>query len=60
MNSIVNVPRYGNTFNEDDDDPFWTQTEKCAGPVVSPDCEWRYEEMSLVTFTPSICTERKL
>jgi len=52
MNPIVNIPKYGNAYNEDDDDPFWTQTEGCVGAVVSPDCAWRYEEMSLVTFTP--------
>ncbi len=57
MNTIVNVPKSGKTFDINDPDPFWTQTHACAGAVVSDDCQWRYEEMSLVTFTPIICSE---
>ena len=60
MNTIVNVPKLGNRFDPNDPDPFWKQTDSCAGPTVSNDCIWRWEEMTLVTFTPLICTERQL
>lgn len=60
MSTIINVPKEGNKFDENDPDPFWHQTDDCAGPIVSSDCEWRYEEMSLVTFTPLICRDRIL
>ena len=55
MNTIVNVPKDGNTFDPNDPDPYWKQNDACAGPIVSDDCIWRYEEMSLVTFTPQMC-----
>jgi len=58
MGSIVNVPKVGNVFDPIDKDPFWSQNSECAGPVVSDDCNWRYEEMALVTFTPLICSQR--
>jgi len=43
-----------------DPNPYWKQDEKCAGRTVSDDCNWRWEEMSLVTFTPKVCLESKL
>jgi hypothetical protein len=58
MGSIINVPKVGNVFDPNDKDPFWSQNVDCAGPIVSDDCMWRYEEMSLVTFTPLICSQR--
>jgi hypothetical protein len=38
MNTIVNVPKAGNSFDPLDEDPFWQQTNACAGPIVSDDC----------------------
>jgi hypothetical protein len=52
MNTIQNVPKLGHSFSVDDPDPFWQQTESCAGSKVSDDCPWRFEEMLIVTFTP--------
>ena len=43
-----------------DSDPkgiSWAQTKECAGFVVSEDCPWRYEEMSLIGYTPAECFE---
>lgn len=60
MNTIVNVPNAFNNFDPNDPNPFWRQTDACAGPVVSDDCQWRYEEMTLVTFTPVICSDSVL
>jgi hypothetical protein len=31
---------------------YWEQTKECAGFIVSDDCPWRYEEMSLIGYTP--------
>ena len=52
MQEIKNIPRAGNSFSIDDPDPFWRQTDACSGFNVGPDCPWRFEEMTLVTFTP--------
>ena len=60
MGTIINVPKAGNTYDPEDADPFWKQTDACAGPIVSDECEWRYEEMTMVTFTPKICVDREL
>lgn len=54
------MPKIGNSYDLNDPDPFWRQTDACAGPIVSDDCQWRYEEMAMVTFTPSICLDREL
>jgi hypothetical protein len=55
MQTVEMVPKYGNTYNVSDEDPFWRQTDSCAGFAVSDDCPWRFEEMQLVTFTPDVC-----
>jgi len=57
MNTIKNVPKPGNSFDPNDPDPYWSQMDSCSGPIVSDDCDWRYEEMTLVTFTPVICSD---
>lgn len=35
----------------------WTESENCAGFNVSDACEWRYNEMELIQYTPSECLE---
>lgn len=54
MGEIVNVPRYGNKFDPNDPDPYWSQSA-CSGFEIGDNCPWRFEEMSLVTFTPDVC-----
>ena len=54
LNSIKSVPnRAGEAGN------YWEETEPCAGFVVSDSCPWRYEEMSLVSYTPKECLQDK-
>ena len=36
--------------DDNDDKPFWEQTEACAGFRVSKDCHLRNVEMELVAF----------
>ena len=58
MTTITAIPANGEAFpppNEEIVDPYWTQTDKCAGFEVPDDCAWRIEEMQLVTFTPEVC-----
>jgi hypothetical protein len=38
MSTIQNVPKIGNSYDVNDPDPFWRQTDACAGPIVSDDC----------------------
>lgn len=52
MGDIINIPQPGNKFDPNDPNPYWKQDEKCAGRTVSDNCDWRWEEMNLVTFTP--------
>lgn len=60
MNEIRNIPRQGNSFDINDPDPFWQQDKLCGGFIVSDDCNWRWDEMELVTFTPKICLDQTL
>lgn len=60
MNVITNVPRVGNTFSENDQNPYWKQEDSCSGFTVDDSCKWRWEEMELITFTPQICLDRTL
>lgn len=46
---------YGKTESADDDEPFWEQTEACAGFRVSKHCHLRNDEMELVAFQPYEC-----
>ena len=58
MTTITNIPAEGEPFpplGEKIKEPYWTQTDSCAGFDVSEECEWRIEEMQLVTFTPEVC-----
>ena len=57
MNVIPNIPKIGKTFQENDPDPFWSQDEGCSGFIVGEKCNWRWEEMNLITFTPQICLD---
>ena len=34
---------------------FWEENPDCGGFEVKDSCPWRYEEMLLVTYTPSEC-----
>ena len=60
MGDIKKIPRQINELDADETDPFWQQEDLCAGFIVSDDCPWRFEEMSLVTFTPDVCTNNEL
>lgn len=60
MGEIKMIPQRNSPYLENDPNPYWQQTEDCAGFTVSDDCPWRYEEMSLVTFTPDVCTNSEL
>lgn len=42
---------------EDDDEPFWTQTDACAGFRVGEDCHLRDAEMELVAYQPFECQQ---
>ncbi len=66
MNTIKFIPKVGIKFSEVDaliasnstetaNSIYWQEDEACAGFVVSEKCDLRYDEMSLVTFTPSLC-----
>lgn len=35
----------------------WKESENCAGFTVSDKCEWRFNEMELIQYTPSECLE---
>ena len=54
MDTIKSIPG-----EEEGGEPFWEQSENCAGFIVGDDCEWRYEEMELISFTPVECLEDK-
>lgn len=56
MQTIQMIPKYGNIYDLNDPNPYWKQDDNCAGFAVSDDCQWRFEEMQLVTFTPDVCT----
>ena len=40
-------------------DFYWQQTEECAGFEVTDACPHRFEEMTLISYTPFECTEDK-
>lgn len=52
MSEIKNIPRKGNTYSANDPNPYWSQDENCSGFIVGDGCNWRWEEMNLITFTP--------
>ena len=56
MNSITQVPFQGGSFDDEDGPFYWQQLDSCAGFTVSDECPWRYEEMTLVTFRPDVCS----
>ena len=67
MNNIAYIPAAGYTYEEietymalndgkvNDEMIHWRQDDSCAGFKVGNQCELRYDEMQLVTFTPSLC-----
>lgn len=65
MQTIKAIPKaktdLGSSFDPSNiQDPYWKQNDPCAGPEVSKECEWRYDEMQLLTFTPQVCASSKL
>ena len=59
MGTITSVPAQGHSA-DDPVDKYWEQETDCAGFTVSSDCQYRYEEMELVTFTPDVCVNGEL
>jgi len=66
MSSIEYIPAVGYTYADieqqralngklPDEMIYWKQDDSCAGFSVSKTCNLRYEEMQLITFTPSFC-----
>ena len=44
----MEIPAEGEPFpplGENIKDPYWVQTDSCAGFDVSEECQWRIEEM---------------
>ena len=61
MNTISMIPRVGNPYDEADEDPYWHETDACAGFTLNAaECPWRMDEMHLVTFTPDVCVNGEL
>lgn len=67
MNSIEYIPGENYSYTQIDnwlsqnktdipeDAFFWEQDKPCSGFIVGEDCPLRFDEMSLVTFTPNFC-----
>jgi len=55
MAEVSRIPMTGQTFENMEAPYFWEQDETCSGFIVSDDCDWRYAEMTLVTFQPEAC-----
>jgi hypothetical protein len=52
MNSIEKIP------NKNFSDYFWKEDEYCSGFTVSDtDCNLRYNEMQLISYTPLPCLD---
>jgi len=54
ITSIKSIPNKLGTPGD-----YWQETSPCAGFTVQDDCPWRYEEMSLISFTPQECRKNK-
>jgi len=54
MDSIKSIPN-----REGEEGNFWEETEPCAGFIVHDSCPWRFEEMTLISYTPKECLEDK-
>ena len=55
MDHIVSIPG-----KNEGDEPCWVQDELCSGFKIDQRCQWRYDEMELVSFTPKECKENML
>ena len=55
METIERIPNPMNQTTGKAEGWYWEQTDSCAGLTVSNDCPWRYEEMSLISYTPQEC-----
>lgn len=66
MNTVKYVPNTNYTYSQiegmlaqnitvPDEAYNWREKEECAGFVVGDHCPLRFDEMSLVTFTPQFC-----
>ena len=60
MSEIDKVPVTGQTFDDMEAPYYWEQSAECSGFIVSDDCPWRYEEMTLVTFRPDACANGEI
>jgi len=60
IQTIKMIPKYGNSYDVNDPDPFWKQDDNCTGYAVSDNCQWRTDEMSIVTFTPDVCVDKTI
>ena len=49
--SIPNIPAYNSTGYA------WTEETRCAGDVVGSDCPFRFEEMEIISYTPTECEQ---
>jgi hypothetical protein len=38
---------------------YWQETKECAGFTVTDECPHRFEEMILISYTPSECLKDK-
>lgn len=56
MSTIDKIPTNDQTFNNMTAPYYWEQNEDCAGFIVKDECPWRFEEMSLITFRPEVCS----
>jgi len=55
MESIDSIPNPRNYKTGKSVGNYWEATDACSGFYVSEACPWRYEEMSLISYTPQEC-----
>ena len=56
MAHIEKIPSKGQKFSNMEEPYFWEQSAECSGFIISDDCPFRIEEMSLITFRPDACS----
>ena len=55
MAEIEKIPMRGQSYATMEEPYFWEKSTDCSGFIVSEDCQWRPEEMTLVTFRTNAC-----
>ena len=60
MAHIEKIPAQGQKFSNMEEPYHWEESTECAGFIVSADCPWRTEEMSLITFKPDACSTQEV